>query len=375
METFLRTLETARERQVDAVIIPGDLWDCESVSSQTVNRLAEAFQAIAPVPVYIAPGNHDYLSAESSYRQSVLSARSMRPWPDNVHIFQAGTFTTTKHPTRPDVSFTGRAFQANVPVTERLLAQAVPRNADAAINILVFHGSLDGYAGGDSGWPGKLTAPFSAAELGALGFSYAAIGHYHDYTEIKTGDGRIAGAYSGCLCGRGLDEQGPRYAVFGTIEPSGQVKLEKAEFDNRRVVSISCDITGSTADEVVKDVEQFISEAGTRPVDIVHLKVEGRYPVGAEPDYLMPKFAGNFYHFQVEDVSRPDYLTNRFDLRTTEGKFIQAMLDLKKQAIESDGYIIDNSYDSEITPQIIEDALYYGLDALKQKKVVVRYVD
>lgn len=376
LSAFLKCLTIAGERKVDAVLVPGDLWDSESIGLNTLNRLVEAVEAIGPIPVVIAPGNHDYCSADSLYNPDVLAARGMRPWPANVHIFQSGKFDTWSHPNRPDVSFTGRAFTGNTLVSERLLGGPVPKNPDAAINILLFHGSLDGYGGGDAGWPGKITAPFSAAELEKLGFSYAAIGHYHDYTEIRAGSKKLLGAYSGCLAGRGLDECGPRYALVGSVWPSGQCELERLEIDSRRVVSINCDITGSKSNEVLADVAQFLTDAGAREkVDIVFVTLEGRHPVGGEPTYVEEKFADSYYHTRIIDRSRPDYLTERFDKRTTEGRFIQSMLELKKEAIEAGGHLIDNSYDSELTTELIEDALYYGLDALKQKKVVVRHVD
>ncbi len=368
-----RAFTVAQEKKVDAVIIPGDLWDADSVSS-SINRLIEAAGALGQIPVVIAPGNHDYCSADSLYNSDVLTSRGMRPWPDNVHIFRSSSWQLFGHPLRADVSFTGRAFTVNTPVSQRLLAQSVPRQMGGH-NLLVFHGSLDGYKGGDSGWPGKVTAPFSAAELLALEFTYAAVGHYHDHTEIR-GGGKLLGAYAGCLVGRGIDESGPRSAIYGTITGDGQCTLERLELDQRRVVAVSCDITGSTAAEVVADVRNLLDSAGARPgSDIVYLHLEGRHVVGGEPTYLAEQLGDIYWHFVVVDESRPDYLTQRFDRRTTEGRFIQSMLELKRQSIEAGGYIVDSSYDCELTPDLIEDALYYGLDALKQKKVSVRYVD
>ncbi len=380
LEALLKLLVMAGEKKVDAVLIPGDLWDSEGVSGQTVNRLLEALDELGETPVVIAPGNHDYLSAASPYSGELLAARGMRPWPDNVHIFTGPEFSLYRHPRRPDVCITGRAFTANVPVSERLLAGAVPRDPDCPVNILLFHGSLDGYRGGDSGLPGKVTAPFSAAELARLGFDYAAVGHYHDCTEIRSDEGELLGAYSGCLVGRTINETGPRVAILGTIDAGGQragrCSLEKIEVDRRRVIDVSCDITGLTSAQVMEAVSDLLKTAGARQLlDIVHLRLEGRHPAGGEPTYVGEQLKDAYYHLAVDDRTRPDYLTERYDRRTTEGKFIQAMLDLKKEAAEQGGSLSAPGYDCALTPELIEDALYYGLDALKQKKVTVRYVD
>lgn len=378
LQVLLKSFSLARERNLDAVLIAGDLWDSESITGTTLNRLMEAAGDLGNLPVVIAPGNHDYCAAESPYNRNFLKVRGMRQWPGNVHIFSQPEFTTWSHPAISQVSITGRAFVANVPVTERLLTAPVPKGSDALVNILLFHGSLDNYKGRDNAWPGKTTAPFSATELEKQGFNYTAVGHYHHHTEIVSTSGTLLGAYSGCLAGRGADECGPRYVLIGTIplQPGAVCTLEPIELDSRRIVQITCDVTGSTSAEVVKDIQQLLSDAGARTgTDIVCIALEGRHPIGGEPTYVADSFRDSYYHVAVSDQSRPDYLTDRFDRRTTEGRFIHALTEMKREALESGGYLVDNSYDCELTPELIEDALYYGLDALKQKKVTVRYVD
>lgn len=56
--------------------------------------------------------------------------------------------------------------------------------------------------------------------------------------------------------------------------------------------------------------------------------------------------------------------------KNEEWKFVEALLALKKEAEENES-VNDNSLSSPA----VEDALYYGLDALKQKRVTVRDVD
>lgn len=380
LQVLVRAIDLAAESAVDAVIVPGDLWDSESVTSRTVNRLIEKLAATGDIPVVIAPGNHDYYSADSLYSAESLTARGMRQWPPGVHIFKSGAFSSFRHPRREDVSFTGRAFTQNVPVTDRLLSPGPQPDRDCPINILVFHGSLDEYDGADRGLPGKVTAPFSAGELEALAFTYAAVGHYHHFREIRAGKGPLLGAYAGCPAGRSFDECGPRYVLLGEIsageDGSARVDLEKVEIDKRRFLSVSCDLTGLSQDEVLADIEQSLAAAGARAAsDVVRISIEGRHPTGGQPDYVPENLEGRYYHLVVDDCTRPDYLTERFDKRTTEGRFIQAMLDLKKKAESQGGRLSLGEGKADLSVSNIEDALYYGLDALKQKKVTVRNVD
>lgn len=364
-----------RKRNLDAVIIAGDLFDNDSVTGETVGRVIEACKDIAPTPVIIAPGNRDYFCAESLYNSRVIATRGIPSWPPNVHIFQSPDFTTFAHPLRDDISFTGRAFTDPAPIKERLLKEHLPKNEDAACNILVFHGALDGYFGGDAGWHDKVTAPFSESELRAQGFAYAALGHYHDYTEVRSESGMLLGAYSGSLGGRSFDELGPRYAIVGTIESARAGRLrcsaEQIEFDRRRMLMVGADITGLSADDMMDEINLAIEDQAGRPDDdIVYLHLEGRYQAASSPADLIEKLQERFPNLVVQDNTRPDYLAEKYDTRTTEWKFIEALLALKKEAEEK-----ESVKGGSLSSGAVEDALYYGLDALKQKRVTVRDVD
>lgn len=380
LDTLVKTLAIARERKVDAVLIPGDLWDSEGVTTATINKVIEAFAELKDIPIVIAPGNHDFYSQDSFYHPLMLEARGMRPLPANVHVFSSPEFTTFKHPNRQDVSFTGRAFTANTQVTQRLLAGSVPKDKAAALNVLVFHGSLEGYKGGDAGWPGKVTAPFSSTEIERLGFDYAALGHYHDLTEIRGADGSLVGAYSGCLAGRSFDEPGRRYVLVGTIASEDgsptECTIEAVAVDGRELIAVSCDVTGSTGIQVIAKLQAALTAQDAREgEDIVRVRLEGTYPTGGEPNYVVEQLRGLYYHLVVEDETRPDYLAQGYDQRTTEGKFIQALLALKEKAESSGGVTTLPEFAGELSARTIEDALYYGLEALKQQRVTVRDVD
>ncbi len=380
LKAMLKGFTLAKERNLDAIIIPGDVWDSEAVTSQTINRVIEASEEIPHIPIIIAPGNHDYYSTDSLYNQTVLKARAMRLWPANVQIITSPTFVKLGHPGREDVSFTGSAFLNNVPVTSRLLAGDCPKDNHALYNILLFHGSLDGYNGQDAQRPGKHTAPFSAQELEQLDFSWCAVGHYHDYFEIRAkGNDRLLGAYSGCLVGRGLDEPGPHYALIGELSLGAgnqvECKLERHELDQRKIIALTLNISGMTSTQVLDAISNLLSKCGARTQqDIVYLILEGKYAHGGQPTYVEPRFRDFFWHFVVEDRTRPDYLSQSYDPRTTEGKFIDALLQLRRHAELADAGM-DSTSGDYTSAQVIDDALYYGLDALKQNKVELRHVD
>jgi len=76
----------------------------------------------------------------------------------------------------------------------------------------------------------------------------------------------------------------------------------------------------------------------------------------------------------VEDGTRPDYMLDKIDPRTTEGRYIHLLQEVKKKAESKSGQA-RNGPISDLSPKVIEDALYYGMDALNQKKVTLPDVD
>ena len=81
--------ELCRIHGCDALLLAGDVFDGESVAPETVEALLAAFAA-CPCPVFLAPGNHDTLSAASPYRTE--------RWPVNVHIFAARAISPVELP-------------------------------------------------------------------------------------------------------------------------------------------------------------------------------------------------------------------------------------------------------------------------------------
>ena len=73
-----RLVDWANDHGAQLMLLAGDLFDSDRLYSQTAQMLAQALARFQGA-VVIAPGNHDWLSAASPYRQPI--------WPENVHIF------------------------------------------------------------------------------------------------------------------------------------------------------------------------------------------------------------------------------------------------------------------------------------------------
>jgi DNA repair protein SbcD/Mre11 len=73
----LRIIVLAEEQHVNALFCGGDLYEQERFSPDTTSFLAEAFGQVE-IPVYLAPGNHDWYGPESLYR--------LADWTPIVHV-------------------------------------------------------------------------------------------------------------------------------------------------------------------------------------------------------------------------------------------------------------------------------------------------
>ena len=81
METIKRLLETARERNVDFILVAGDLFDSNEVDSQIIHEVCSDLSGTY-LPVYILPGNHDPLTRDSPYNNPIWDAAK------NIHILK-----------------------------------------------------------------------------------------------------------------------------------------------------------------------------------------------------------------------------------------------------------------------------------------------
>lgn len=343
----------ATQRRADLVLIPGDLFDYESLERDTFELLKGLCEEIAPIRVYIAPGNHDSLRPNNPYADA---------WPANVHIFRAPEFETVAID-ELDCAVTGIGH-AHRGITDRLLAGPIER-VERPVNILLFHGSREGFRPSEK----ENVIPFSDEELIAQGFTYAAIGHYHSYAAIEDVDGRIRAAYSGCPQGRGLDETGRKCALVGEIDSGGHVTMEQVEVAPRRILSVDVHVTGAAdAGGVTSRVQAAAQAAGVRECDIARVTLVGTLGRSIALELAAIESALGCFHAMVsESALLPDYdldaLSRESAASPLKAAFVQRMNELARAA----------STDDE--RRMLRHATYYGLYALDGRKLEPRDAD
>ena len=361
----------AIERDAQAILVPGDLFDTVPVDTSSLAFALRAFAVPGCPPVFISPGNHDPASHDNAaWSPRLMQARGMH-WPPNVHVFDSPRWTAFPLPGLPGVRVWGRAFLSSSGTMDRPLAaaalDALAGRPPGNVEIAVFHGSREGRCPPSQ----KITAPFSDAEVETSPFAYHAVGHYHTRSEIEQEPGTGAAsagvrlAYAGSPVALDYTEPG-EHGAMEVLMKYGQdncvVTVERLKLDRRRVLSAQADVTGCASPEQVdRRILHAFAAAGVGEHDFVRLTIVGRLSPGVR--WTAPGadvFARAFHVRWDRGAVRPDYdleQLRKSDGRTTEERFA---LDLLAQM------------DGEADPEqrvALERALYYGLDAFRVREV------
>ena len=219
-------VRVAGRERAQAILIAGDLFDAPQPAATAFSR-AMSVLAQAPCPVLIAPGNHDYVGADSPYLTSAL--------PGNVHVF-TGSALSPVH-LGDAATVWGAAFHgqsAAIPLTHRAFSRPV--------NICLVHTDLK--AAGDCN-------PYTPDEIAASGFSYLAAGHNHTPSGLRRAGGTVF-CCPGGMSAVAASETGPK--GFLRIEIGETVKAQFIESKAVQFARIEIDLTPIPSDTGLQKV-------------------------------------------------------------------------------------------------------------------------
>ena len=211
----------AKAERCDFILLSGDLFDGPS-TPESVKAVKDALSE-AVIPVFIVPGNHDYLSSASPW----LTER----WPDNVHIFTDPQWESVSLPDL-DCRIYGAAFTGAQ--SDGLLEGFRAKQKETyAVGIL--HGDPTSAA--------SPYCPITARQIEASGLNYLALGHIHKGGQILAG-GTLC-AWPGCPMGRGFDELDSKGVLIVTLDDTG-CETRFLPLDTPRFFDLTCE-AGSDA--------------------------------------------------------------------------------------------------------------------------------
>lgn len=225
-DAFRRLIDLALSRNVDFVILAGDIFDGRWRDVGTGLFFLTQLERLEPTPVYVVFGNHD---AESTITSSLS-------WPSHVHRFSA-TRPQTFELSDLGVALHGQSF-AKRAVLEDLAAGYPPPRA-GFVNIGVLHTSLGGHSAHET------YAPTSLEVLLARGYDAWCLGHVHERAVLSR---RPLVLYPGNIQGRHIKERGAR-GCFIIDDETGTLRERFHPLDSLRWESIDVDATDLTSYE------------------------------------------------------------------------------------------------------------------------------
>lgn len=180
------------------LLLAGDVFD-GPYRRQTARELSDCLEDCG-IPVFISPGNHDFLGPDSPWEREF--------WPDNVHIFR-GNLSYVDLP-ELDCRVYGGGYSG---MDCRGLLEDFRAERVFAHTLAVLHG--------DATSPRSPYCPITQGQIAQSELDYLALGHIHQAGNLYAG--RTLCAWPGCPMGRGWDETGAKGVLKVTLEEQARL--------------------------------------------------------------------------------------------------------------------------------------------------------
>ncbi len=212
-----KVAELCRREDCDMVLLAGDIWDGDA-KRETIDLLKRELENCG-VPVLIAPGNHDYFTDGSPWKEET--------WPENVFVFTGGLESVTIQGLSCRVY--GAAFQS---MDCPSLLEGFQAEGEETYCLAVLHGD-----------PLQRNSPYNPvtnAQVRNSSLDYLALGHVHKAGTFRSGETLCA--WPGCPMGRGWDETGEKGVCIVTLD--AEAKVQAVSLNMPRFLELEAEVCG-----------------------------------------------------------------------------------------------------------------------------------
>jgi len=335
IETLKEIAELAQSESVDFLVIAGDLFDSNEVSSRLIKKTADILKNIDPIPVLISPGTHDLLDEGSVYRRKEFQGPNINVYGIDDSVLKVKNAAIHG---RPNDTKQGGVH----PLKE------LKPNASAQFNIAVIHASveIEGKAN-----PNDYLA--STKEIASSGMDYVALGHWHRMSEFSTKG--VTAWYSGSPEATKFDE-GDKAGHVLLVSLGAKTKVEPRKVGQYEWLEKTLDVATSTPGNLLNsEIEKLSGEK-----ILLRLWLKGILPHGHHIDanLLEEEFAESFFYFAV-NTSKVGYPVKEVDKlfakETIGDLYVSRLKDLIKLAKTKE------------EKEILKEALYVGASYISKE--------
>lgn len=207
-KSLKRLVELGINKEVDFIIIAGDLYDREARSVKSSRFFLEQCQQLKKkgIKVYIISGNHD------------PAGRKKEPFelPDNIFFFSSEEVEIKDFykDGRLAARILGQSYRQKF--ESRSMYNFYTPEDDAVFNLGILHTSLDA--------DNRRYVPVNKSELlSKEDIHYWALGHIHQFEKINE---EPAAYYPGTIQGRDINETGEKGALLVEVDQNHKVETE-----------------------------------------------------------------------------------------------------------------------------------------------------
>jgi len=342
-------IDLAKSRQADAVTIAGDLYERDRLGPDTAAFLAHELERLTPIPVFIAPGNHDAADASSLYQRGC--------WPDNVNIAFSNELSEWR--LSDDYSLWSASHLTPSDRQNFLHDFHLPdRQADGNrrhVPLLLLHASIKSSGAEDD----HSHAPVTLDEIRQAGFALALLGHYHSFKHLR--ENHLTAVYPGSPVPLGFQEDGNHGAVWITLKDNTQPTVEFIPLPGLRFATIEVPADGCEHRDQLIDRIIAVAQEKNLQQAFVRLRLTGVALASLQLDLevMANRLSDHFGYVRLENETRPAK-----DLRqlaaepTVRGAFVRDLLEW-----------IEREPDKR---SLYAEALSYGLQAFEQDDIALR---
>lgn len=293
--SFDNLINYAKNNNVEAILISGDLFDRPKISAKTREYILGIIEEAPMIQFLLIYGNHDF----NMFQEHPMGL------PSNLHIFKDKWETISFK----NVDITGISGENISPALYDNLCLNRSKK-----NIVMLHGDITNLN----------SIPLSM--LKERNIDYLALGHLHKYQKGKLDD-RGIWVYPGCLEGRGFDEEGPKGFVLLDVTDSA-IESKFIPFSKRILHDIKVDITNCDSwVEIRRNVTLKLTDIPQS--DMVRVRLVGEYDLSLikQNELLEQSLNQQYYFARVSDESRLRINAKEYENDISlKGEFIRNVL-------------------------------------------------